>query len=191
MADLTTFRCRLSCNQEASTSWNPQGLSRDCSTYFTVQTCLTCNRLLQGTKKVTSHENQSTPSAIFWIAVAVFHFTFMSGIQEESYCISTIVVAFPFQFISRTPHTCNSSAINLVVTKKVRILYMKTEVRFLLYLGWFVRTNSYPVHWTHTLRTLWDSLRKGNDYVPCPRRQRVPGRKVGDTLSSRHVSHVT
>jgi len=41
-----------------------------------------CIRLQQGTNEVTLHEYQGTPSPVFRIAVAVFHFTFMSGIQK-------------------------------------------------------------------------------------------------------------
>jgi hypothetical protein len=83
----------------------------------------------------------------------------MCGIEEESCYISMTVVVFPFQFISRTPHTCSSSVINLVATKKVRVLYMKTEVRFLLYLGsqWLVGLNRFisctlNTHIMHGLR---------------------------------------
>jgi len=32
--NITTFMCWLSRNLEASTSWNPQGLSRDCFTFY-------------------------------------------------------------------------------------------------------------------------------------------------------------
>jgi hypothetical protein len=35
--NLTTFMCRLSWNLEASTSWNSQGLSKDCFTLYTVK----------------------------------------------------------------------------------------------------------------------------------------------------------
>jgi len=97
----------------------------------------------------------------------------MSGTQEAPCRISMIVAVFPFQFISCTPHTCNSSAINLVATKKVRVLYVKTEVRFLLHLGrqWLVGSNKFiscTLNRIRTLRMVRDSLRQGNDYRPCP-----------------------
>lgn len=82
----------------------------------------------------------------------------MSGTQEASCCISMIVAVFPFQFISCTPHTCNSSAINLVATKSKGSSHEDRSALH-LYIGsqWLVCSNKFisctlNTHITYGLR---------------------------------------
>jgi len=137
------------------------GLYRDCSTLYTVKTCTTycvtgCSRV----PMKSLYMNTKVRPLLYFESRSQFS-TLRSCLEHRKRrAVSRMIDAvFPFQFISRTPHTCNSSAINIVATKKVMVLYMTTEVRFLLYLGsqWLVCSNKFisctlNTHIMHGLR---------------------------------------
>ena len=156
---LTTFMCRKP--RPPGTIRPCPGLYRDCSTFYTVKISTTYG--VTGCNKVpmkSLYMNTKVRPLLYFESRSQFSILHSCLVHRKRRAVSRMIVAvFPFQFISRTPHTCNSSAINLVATKKVKVLYMKTEVRFLLYLGsqWLVCSNkvmscTLNTHITHGLR---------------------------------------
>jgi len=129
--------------------------------FFTVKTCTTYG--LTGCNRVpikSFHVNTKVRPMLYFESRSQFSILHSCLVYRKRRAVSRMTVAvFPSQFISRTPQTCSSSAINLVATKRVRVLYMKTEARFLLYLGsqWLVCSNKFisctlNTHITHGLR---------------------------------------